>query len=73
MQALECLSKARDQLEVHGEPPKEFFEADQAFSEDEKTALERQFQKEDEKMSGRDFFDTSEKLVFEMCFLLGEQ
>jgi hemerythrin-like domain-containing protein len=46
---------------------------EEELSQAEKKALQLQFLKEEKKMGGRDFFINSEKLVFEMCFLLGGQ
>jgi hemerythrin-like domain-containing protein len=58
---------------IHSEDHIFFPMVDQELSQDEKNALQLQFQKEEEKMGGRDFFINSEKMVFEMCFLLGGQ
>ena len=56
---------------IHSEDQIFFPMVDRELSQDEKEALQLQFQKEEEKMGGRDFFVKSEKMVFEMCFLLG--
>jgi hemerythrin-like domain-containing protein len=58
---------------IHSEDHIFFPMVDQELSQDEKNALQLQFLKEEEKMGGRDFFINSEKMVFEMCFLLGGQ
>jgi hemerythrin-like domain-containing protein len=58
---------------IHAEDHVFFIMVDQVLSENEINTLELQFQKEEEKMGGRNFFNTSEKLVFEMCFLLGKR
>ena len=58
---------------IHSEDQIFFPMVDRELTQNEKDALLMQFLKEEEKMGGRDFFINSEKMVFEMCYLLGGQ